>query len=212
MLYSAKIIKVKSTAPYYMPYFESVDLKEEEEIPLEHECEQPETTYQKIESIEKEAYEKGFTVGEKAGLDMGERKASILLDKLESLVTDITSMKEKILRDLEPQIFDLAVAIAKRIVVEELSMNPDAIVAIVKEAMKRIQRTGTITIRLNQATYAILLKVKPDLIDIHPDIVFDVDPSASAPVVIGPVQEVITDIDTQIKNIIEDIRKDSDIH
>lgn len=212
MLYSGKIIKVKNTAPYYMPYFESVGVGKEEEIPLNQEYEQPETTEQMIESIEKEAYERGFAVGEKAGLDMGERKASILLDRLESIVMDITSMKEKILRDLEPQIFDLTVAIAKRIVVEEVSMNPDVIVAIVKEAMRRIQRTGAITIRLNPTTHAILLKAKPELIDIHPDIIFDVDTSVSAPIVIGPVQEVITDIDAQIKNIIEDIRKDIDIH
>jgi flagellar biosynthesis/type III secretory pathway protein FliH len=211
-LYSGKIIKAKNTAPYYMPYFESVAVEEKEEITLNQEYEQPEMTMQMIESIEREAYEKGFAVGEKAGLDMGERKASILLDKLESIVMDITSMKEKILKDLEPQIFDLTVAIAKRIVVEELSMNPDRIAAIVKEAMRRIQRTGTITIKLNPTAHAILLKVKPELIDIHPDIVFDVDTSASAPVVIGPVQEVITDIDAQIKNIIEDIRKDIDIH
>lgn len=212
MLYSGKIIKAKSTAPYYMPYFENVDVKEEEEISIKQEYEQPETTYQTIESIEREAYERGFAVGEKAGLDMGERKASILLDKLEGIIMDVTSMKERILRDLQPQVFDLSVAIAKRIVVEELSMNPNAIVAIVKEAMRRIQKTGTITIKLNPAVHAILLKAKPELLDIHPDIVFDVDPSVSAPVVIGHEQEVITDIDSQIEYIIEDIRKDIDIH
>ena len=49
----------------------------------------------------------------------------------------------------------------------------------------------------------LIQKMKPELMAIHPDIAFDIDPSTSAtgPVVIGPVDEVVTEIDEQIREI-----------
>ncbi len=162
---------------------------------------------QKVEAIEREAYEKGFASGEKAGFAMGEQKAALLLDRLETIIRAMNALKSSVIKELEPQVFDLAITIARRIVIEELTIKPDVIVRIVKEAMRKLERTGPITIKINPALYDLFVKMKPELIDLHPEIVFDVDPSASTtgPLVIGPMEEVVTDIEAQMTNIIEDI-------
>lgn len=215
-MFSKRIIKDEDLAPYCMPFFECEDLdsvqeqKDSSDSSTDSIAEgnQPaiENIQQHIEQIEKDAYERGFIAGEKAGFEIGEQKASVLLKKLEDILRELSFIKEKILKDLEPQIFDFAVSLAKRIIIEEVSLRPDIIVSIIKEALKKIEKTGTIKIRVSPSIHSIILKVKPELLSIHPDIIFDVDHSITAPIITGPEQEIITDIDEQIKNILEDIR------
>jgi flagellar biosynthesis/type III secretory pathway protein FliH len=212
LLYSKKIIKTDKVTPFYMPYFEQQTEEEQEAIEDVikdqhiHDEQIIEGIEQKIELIEKEAYERGFAMGEKAGLELGEQKALLILEKIENILKEVTLIKEKIIEDLKPQIFDFAVILAKRVIIEELSLKPEIILTIINEALKKLEKTGTIKIKVNPPVYSLISKAKPELLSIHPDIVFEVDHSLSAPVIVGPEQEIITDIEHQIKNIIEDIK------
>jgi flagellar assembly protein FliH len=193
-----------------MPYFEQ-DIKEQDEEGIIkdqyiQDDQAIDSVEQKIELIEREAYERGFAMGEKTGFELGEQKATLLLEKIENVLKEATIIKEKIIEDLSPQIFDFAVALAKRIIIEEISLKPEVIMTIIKEGLKKIEKTGTIKIKVNPSIYSLISKAKPELLSIHPDIVFEVDHSISAPVIIGPEQEIITDIDHQIKNLLEDIK------
>lgn len=162
---------------------------------------------QNIENIEREAYEKGFEAGEKAGFAMGEQKAMVLVEKLEAIIKELTTLRETLIKELEPQLIELAVSIARKIILKELTMNPDEIVEITKEAITRLERTGQITIKINPSLYDLFMKHKPEILNLHPDTVFDVDPGASlyGSVVKGPVEDVVTDVDEQLKNLIKEM-------
>jgi flagellar assembly protein FliH len=157
--------------------------------------------------IEREAYEKGYATGEKAGFEMGEKKAKVLTDKLEALLADVATLRQRIVKEMEQQCVELAVSIARKIVVKELTVQPGEIIKMTKEGLLKLERTGQITIKVNPALYDFFLKHKPDLARIHPDIVFDADPSVSpfGTVVMGPVEDVVTDVDEQLKNLIKDL-------
>lgn len=163
---------------------------------------------QSLDFVERDAYEKGYAAGEKAGFEMGEQKAKVLLDRMESLISELTTLRATLIREAEPQLVELAVSIARKILMRELTTKPADIVAMTKEALMKIERTGQITIKINPILYDLFMKLKPQLLNIHPDIVFDIDPSASpfGSVVMGAVEDVVTDLDEQIKNIIKDIR------
>lgn len=160
-----------------------------------------------VEGIEKDAYERGFEVGEKAGFAMGEEKAKILIGKMESLITELSTLKESTIKELEQQIVEVVVSIARKIILSELITNPEQIVAMTKEALMKLERIGQITIKINPFLHEIFMKNKPDILSIHPDVLFDIDPSAPqyGSVVIGPVEEVIVDIDDQIRNLIKEM-------
>ena len=172
-----------------------------------HECFESSRT--NIEEIEREAYEKGFEAGEKAGFAMGEKKAMVLIERIDNLLNELLVIKNKILKEIEPQIIELAIEIAKKIIMKELSIDREIIINIIREAITKIQRTGMITIKINPSLNEMLNKYREDFINMHPDITFEVDPSCSSHgvVVISSSQEVITDIDIQIKNLIEEMVK-----
>jgi flagellar assembly protein FliH len=157
--------------------------------------------------IEREAYEKAFAAGEKAGFEMGEQKAQVLIEKVEALINELVTLKQTIAKEVEPQCVELAVSIARKIIIKELTAKPEEIIRMVKEALLKLERTGQITIKVNPALYDFFTRHKPDIIKIHPDIVFDADPSVSrfGTVVMGPVEDVVTDVDEQLKNLIKDL-------
>jgi flagellar assembly protein FliH len=157
--------------------------------------------------VEREAYQLGYNAGEKAGFEMGAQKAQVILEKVEDLVRELAALKRTIVQEVEPQCVELAVSIARKILVGELNMKPEVIVKMAKEGLLKLERTGQITIKVNPTLYDFINKYKPELVRIHPDIVFDADPSVSkyGTVVMGPVEDVVTDVDEQLKNIIKDM-------
>lgn len=162
---------------------------------------------QSLDFIERDAYEKGYASGEKAGLEMGTEKAALLLHRVEDLLTALGTLKETLVREAEPQLVQLAVAIAKKIIMRELKTRPEDIIAMTKEALMKIERSGQITIKINPALYDFFQKHKPELLGIHPEIVFDVDPSISpyGSVVVGSFEDVVVELDEQLKNLIKDM-------
>lgn len=161
-----------------------------------------------IDDIEREARLRGYEAGEKAGTESVSREAASLLDGLRCAVDGVRVLREQIAREAEPQVVELAVAIARRIVMEELSASPERIVAIVKEAIRRIERAGPVTIKVHPDLYNLMAGVKAELADSRTEILFDVDPSVSpsGPVVMGTSEEVLTSVDDQIRTIVDDMR------
>lgn len=157
----------------------------------------------RIETSEREGYEKGFAAGEKAGYATGEQKAKIIIEKLEVLLREVATLKETLIKELEPQVVALAFAIARRIILRELTINPEEIVNITREALKKVDRTGRITVTIHPSLYDLFMAHKPELLSIHPDVAFDTDPSASSTgvVVVGQADAVVTDIDEQLNTL-----------
>ncbi|RPI33494.1 MAG: hypothetical protein EHM54_10695, partial [Nitrospiraceae bacterium] len=160
-----------------------------------------------LEETQRRAYEEGFESGEKAGFPDGEQKAAVLAERLERIIEEVAVFKENLVKELEAQVVDFAVAMARKVIIDEISTNPEVIVTVVKEALKRLQRVGTITIKINPALYDLFMKKKPELIDIHKDIIFDVNPNVAltGPLVISQTEEVVTDIEALIANITADV-------
>ncbi len=163
---------------------------------------------QNAEEIQRRAYEEGFASGEKAGFAEGEQRAIVLIDRLEKIIDEIIMLKEKTTKDLESQIVYLALAIARKIIIEEINAKPEVIVTMVKKALKKLQRSGAITIKINPALYDLFTKKKSELIDIHQDIIFDVNSNVpiTGPLVVSRTEEVVTDIDALLNNIAEEMK------
>lgn len=165
------------------------------------------TVGRSADHVEREAYQKGYEAGEKAGLDMGLKKAGVLIDKLEGLLRDLHDLRSRIVKEAAPQLITLAMDAARKIVMAELKVRPEVVVNMTKDGLMKLERSGQITIKINPAVYELITKHKPELTAIYPDIAFDVDPSVSkyGSVVVGPAEEVVTELDEQLKNLIKDM-------
>jgi flagellar assembly protein FliH len=160
------------------------------------------------EAIEREAYERGYASGEKAGYEMGKQKADLIANRLEKLLKEFKILIEKKLADLEPQVVLLSIAMARKILKEELSLHPELIEKMIKEALNKICKTGPVTIKLNHSLFDFLGNKKKDFQEICPDLIFELDNQVTpgGAIIHCHSEELQTDLDFQLSNLIEEFR------
>ncbi len=195
--------------PFELPVLEEDFFRPIPEQPLELDAgesgnEGPVEIVNRIEELEREAYEKGYKTGEEAGFAMGEQKAIVLIERLQTLVDELSSFREKTVREMEPQFVELAMSAAGQIVIEELTVNQEAVTRITREALSKMLPQQRVTIRTNPFVCDIISKHNPELLGGGGEIVFEADPNAAryGSVIAGPMQEIDTGIDEQLKNMI----------
>ncbi len=127
------------------------------------------------ERIEKEAYRRGFEAGEKQRQEQADeemkQETEPLMKLLESTVEELKKEKESFYHENEFYIVKLAIEIAKRIIQTELSQNPEILLYVVREALKRISNKGRIVIQTHPDDLNLLRK-NHDFMENHV-IVFD---------------------------------------
>ncbi|HUU49601.1 MAG TPA: FliH/SctL family protein [Nitrospinota bacterium] len=114
----------------------------------------------KAETIEKEAYLKG----EKRGLEGGKKKLDITINGLEKLLDEIQSHKEKKYQEAEKELLDLVLLISKKIIQQEITLNKNIVLNIVKAAITSAAGNEEIKIRINSEDYDNVVKYKEEFI------------------------------------------------
>ncbi len=203
----AKILKEIPVSEYGMPLLEGT-----EDLRASFHADRSALS---LEEIEREAYEKGFQAGEKAGFEVGEKKAELLVRGLEEALRGLEEFRSRLVDELSPRVFDLGVAVAKRILRDELRDHPEHLMHLIKEAIVKLERSGTVTIRVHPMLAGLIEKHSEEIRTIHNDIKIEVDPSVSpaGPVVKGPEEVVLTDYEGQMENLLEELgRNGRDSH
>jgi len=98
--------------------------------------------------IEEKAYEKGFENGERDALELVEKRIEPVVQSFREAAIALEETKKAFYLSAEREAVELALAIAKKIVCHEISINKKAVINIVKEALKKIVDHKKIIIRL----------------------------------------------------------------
>jgi len=114
---------------------------------------------QKALKICREAEEKGL----QEGLEKGEAQVGAQVASLAEMLSGFVSFKKDLLKQYEPQLLELAIAIARKIVHQELSQNPEAIAAIARETIREMPTKDPVTLRVHPKDYQVLKDRLPAL-------------------------------------------------
>ena len=101
------------------------------------------TTAEKLELLQKQAYDEGYKFGYSEGLKLGQNKAyeenKAEIFKNNTAITSIIELLTEPLKDLDDEIVqqlaELSMAVAKQVLRRELETEQSEIVAVVREAM-----------------------------------------------------------------------------
>ena len=130
-----------------------------------------------VQDTEQQAYCRGFGDGERKGYEMGEQAGlKSAMQKLDSLLTgghkligELGALHRQACRDVEADLVQLALAVARKIVGSEVSLGPEAVTRIIRQALGRVEHAGRITIKLNPADLELLADIKPQLLSGLPE-------------------------------------------
>ncbi len=122
-------------------------------------------TAEELERIQQEAYQEGFTQGERDGLAAARDKITAVeatlqqtIAELRQLTTTLQSPLSEINEVLSQQVCDLAVAIAERIIRTDLSQGSAALLPLIQTALTRLPgaEESRVVIVLNPADVALM--------------------------------------------------------
>ncbi|MEK6758469.1 MAG: FliH/SctL family protein [Deltaproteobacteria bacterium] len=101
------------------------------------------------EEMERRAYELGFASGEKAGFEIGRKKAEALFSSLAGLIEGLESARRTIIEGAEKDVAALSLAIARKVVRGEITARNDVILGCVSAALEGIPAKGQVVVKVN---------------------------------------------------------------
>jgi flagellar assembly protein FliH len=123
------------------------------ESPYEQPVETPAMHDAHFAALEREAFAKGFAQGELAGAEAAGQRGEMMLHRLTQTLEELTQVRAQMIHETERQMVQLALAIARRIVHREVTLDPDLLVAMARVAMERLGETAQVKVRLHPDDY-----------------------------------------------------------
>ncbi|MFN8009013.1 MAG: FliH/SctL family protein [Terriglobia bacterium] len=110
----------------------------------------------KASEIEKEAYEKGFAEGQKAGQLVGENSIEALLRQYAKSLEELRRLRKDVFVLSEREVIRLALEVAKKLIKREVVIDEELIVTLVKVALSRAADQTILLIKVNPKDFLTL--------------------------------------------------------
>lgn len=125
--------------------------------------------HDRIAALEKEAHDQGYRDGFQQGQRDGKSSAMSQIEqerqRLLGLIEALTKPVQQLSSEMEQAVLALTLEIARRVVLHELSVKPDAIIKIVRTTLAQVPVSGgQLRLRLHPRDVALLSEYVPELI------------------------------------------------
>lgn len=138
------------------------DKKAEKEDPQKKQ----ELEAQRIAQLEKEAFQKGYSEGlqkaaleEKVMLEEGRKRIEETCQRLEDIIKRLDNYRRDAVEELLPEIINLSVEIASKIVRKEVELDRNIVSYIAQETLSKVEDTNeTVTIKINPIDYDVIVE------------------------------------------------------
>lgn len=101
-----------------------------------------------------EARQAGFREGEAAGRSAAQNESRPVLERLAHTIDELAALRPRLREQAELDLVRLAVAIARRVVRRELTVDPQTITGLVKAALEHLSAEERIRVRVHPADEA----------------------------------------------------------
>ncbi|MBZ0156335.1 MAG: hypothetical protein K8I29_09030 [Alphaproteobacteria bacterium] len=101
--------------------------------------------------------EKGHATGYEKGLKEGEKEVRKKLERLEGIIKELESFKNKRLNEVLPAMIELSLDVAKKIVHKEIELDRNIILEVARDAVRKVgEGEGQIIVKVNPEDYEVI--------------------------------------------------------
>ena len=148
------------------------------------------------------AVAEGHPHGARSGFEAGAPRVDVMLRRLAGTIREIEELRPRIVEQTERQIVQLALAVARRILRREVTLDEDLTVAMCRVALNRLGDSGPVTIRLHPEDHARLVALHGgEWTGLHVTLTADPTLSRGGCLVDSPFGFVDTSVDAQFQEI-----------
>jgi flagellar assembly protein FliH len=113
-------------------------------------------TTTELKEKEHQAYQKGFSEGEKNGIELRAQQIESVLEGLHQALVQVQKLRQEMHHAIEKEVVELALAIARKVVCQEVVTNKDVVLGVAKEALSKVKAPGKITVKLNPSDLQVI--------------------------------------------------------
>ena len=99
------------------------------------------------EAYQREAYQRGFAEGIAAGKEQSAADVQAALERMSQTLTEIATLKSRLRREAEKDLLKLAIAVARRVLHREVTIDPESIEGLIKVALDKLQSRDVCRVR-----------------------------------------------------------------
>lgn len=115
-------------------------------------------------SAYEEAWNEGFGAGYREGKEQAWSEVRGIVGALETVRRGLENSRSDLLRELEKEIVTLALEIAEKLALQELTSNPEAVSNLVRRVIDRAAEKKSLRVRLSPSDYRLLREKRRELI------------------------------------------------
>jgi flagellar biosynthesis/type III secretory pathway protein FliH len=109
-----------------------------------------------FEALKAAAWTEGFQQGYDEGLRLATQEQQEISTRLGALLHDVAADNEELVRALETQVIELALAVAEKVIAREAKADPQVILNVVRSALSEIHDATDLRIHVNPDDYPLL--------------------------------------------------------
>jgi flagellar assembly protein FliH len=100
---------------------------------------------------ERQAYQRGFSEGKAVGSEQANAEAQAMLGRLTRSLAEISTLRARARKDAESDLLKLSIAIARRVLHRELTIDPDSIGGLIRVALEKLESRELYRVRTHPA-------------------------------------------------------------
>ena len=99
--------------------------------------------------LEREAYQRGFAEGNGVGKEQAAVEARPLLERLSKSLAELAALRPRMRREAEQDLVKLSIAIARRVLHRELTLDPESIGGLIRVALDKLESRELSKVRVH---------------------------------------------------------------
>ena len=121
--------------------------------------------------LNEKAYQRGFTDGREKGMidaentwrALGEKKIEPLLISLQEVLLQLNNIRKETHQEIEKEVVELALAIARQVICQEVALDRDIVVCVAREALAKVEDPGRIKIKMSPSDLQFIKETRSQL-------------------------------------------------
>jgi len=102
-----------------------------------------------LDEARKESYQLGFSEGRNAGHDQAAAELQPLMDRLSRSLADLATLRSHVRKTAESDLLKLAIAVARRVIHRELTLDPGSIEGLIRVALEKLESRELCRVRVH---------------------------------------------------------------
>ena len=101
------------------------------------------------DEAKKEFYQRGFSEGQKAGQEQATAEIAPVMERLSRSLADLATVRSRVRKTAETDLLKLAIAVARRVIHRELTLDPGSIEGLIRVALEKLESRELCRVRVH---------------------------------------------------------------